>query len=369
MRGHRTLSCLKPDQWPRSDRRAWVRVLARSDRFDPASRPSRWSTPTRHGVEVSYGRWLSWLCCNGILRPRLAPSERVTPERVRDYIRDLRLRNAPWTVSLRVARLHMALAAMAPAEDFSWLRALKRQLDRDAVPTRRIELRVRPSSDLLRFGIRLMEHAEAPGGKSSIGRSAQYRDGLIISLLAARPVRLSNLTNIQIGRNLLRIGAGFHLVYEANETKSRKPLEFEVPAQIVPFLNRYIDHYRPLLAACAGRWKRARRQMKCSDTALWVSAHGTALTARGIFCRMCELTKQEYGVAISPHLFRHCATTSIATEDSENILTTLALLGHSTLATVERTYNQASTITAARRFHETILKLRSAAEAPEQQKG
>ena len=226
IRGHRTLRSLKPDEWPRADRRAWATVLARSDRFDPASRPSRWSTATRHSVETCYGKWLSWLRWKRILRPRLDPLARVTPERVGDYIRDLRLRNAPLTVWLSVARLHAALVAMDPAEDFAWLRALQRKLHRDAVPIRRIDLRLRPSSDLLRYGIRLMEGAEAPGGKPSIRRSGQYRDGLIIGLLAARPLRLRNLTEIHIGRNLLRVGAGYQLVFEANETK--KPATFRV---------------------------------------------------------------------------------------------------------------------------------------------
>jgi len=309
-------------------------------------------------VEISYGIWLSWLRRRRLLASRVTPWVRVTPERVRGYICDLRLCNAPFTVSMRIAHLCIVVTIMAPAVDFEWLRVLQRRLYKYAVPGCRKDVRLRPSSDLLRYGVRLMEEAEALDDARSIERSMCYRDGLMIALLAARPLRLRNFVEIQIGKNLLRFGERYYLVFEANETKWRRPLEFDVPVPLQPFLERYLGHHRPTLLAMNGWWRRTRKQTRSPEFALWVSTHGTALRRSGFFCRLWDLTKREFGVAISPHLFRHCAATSIATEDPGDISTVLAILGHTTVTVAERYYNQASTVAATRRYHEAILKLR-----------
>ena len=50
----------------------------------------------------------------------------------------------------------------------------------------------------------------------------QYRDGLIMALLAARPFRLKNLASVQLGTHLRLIGNTFWLIFKEQEVKNHK---------------------------------------------------------------------------------------------------------------------------------------------------
>ena len=356
--GH-TCRALMPMAWPEPDRLAWQRALTPGDLFDPRTRASRWCKGTRAKAEFVYGKWLAWLLQEGLYKSEATPSARVTPSRLKRYIAWLRLSAAPWTVYGQISVLHTVLTLMTPGKHWRWLQTMCHVLRRNLVSTRYLPLRVRPSRDLVQYGIRLMAEAEASTGRMSSDQAIQFRDGLIIALLAARPLRLANFAAIQIGQHLLPLGNGYQLVFRASETKTSRPIQCNLPAALVPLLNHYLAHHRPVLVGSNGWWKRTREGGNLPANALWVSVHGTAMSPRGLTGRVVKLTKREFGVVISPHLFRHCAATSIAIEDPENIRIASIILGHSTFLTVERNYNQASTVEAARRYHETILKLRS----------
>ncbi len=62
--------------------------------------------------------------------------------------------------------------------------------------------------------------------------AAMFRDGLMIALLAARPVRLSNLASIDINRHLERLGEDYWLVFPSEEVKNRRHLEFPLPRSL-----------------------------------------------------------------------------------------------------------------------------------------
>ena len=61
--------------------------------------------------------------------------------------------------------------------------------------------------------------------------------------------------------------------------------------------------------------------------AVWVHEAGGGYAPGALAQRIAKLTKRMVGVAISTHLFRDCAATTIATEDPA------PLLGHATLKT------------------------------------
>jgi integrase/recombinase XerD len=73
------------------------------------------------------------------------------------------------------------------------------------------------------------------------------------------------------------------------------------------------------------------------------------------------LTKRMVGVPISPHLFRDCAATTIATDDPEHVLTIAPLLGHTTLKTSEKHYNHARSLDASRRYQAVMLEVHEGA--------
>lgn len=214
-------------------------------------------------------------------------------------------------------------------------------------PKDRKRLRLQDPALLVQLGLKLMAEAEEGTRPHPRMDAALFRDGLQIALLALRPVRRRNLADIAIGRNLVDHEGKWWLVFEAEETKSRQPIEVPFPERLIPALRRYVTHYRALLAG-----KRYRGQ------ALWVSYHFTPQSAHSIQLRVAEHTKREFGKAISPHLVRDCVATSIAIHDPEHVRLATSILGHRTVSTTERHYNLAATMEAARAYSAAIRSQR-----------
>jgi integrase len=70
-------------------------------------------------------------------------------------------------------------------------------------------------------------------------------------------------------------------------------------------------------------------------------------------------TVEAFGKPINPHLFRDCAATSIALEDPVHVRIASQILGHRSVASTERYYNQAQTIDAARHYQDFLIRLRN----------
>ena len=191
------------------------------------------------------------------------------------------------------------------------------------------------------FGMLTMTAAEA-ADVADWRQALHYRDGLMIALLAARPLRRRNFAAIEIGRQLRCSGAGYRLQFEASETKTHRPLDFPVPAPLIACLQRYISIHRPVLCG--------RSQTGDPTERLWVSTVGTSMDETSIYDRIVKLTRAEFGQPINPHLFRDCAATSIATETPEHVRITKEILGHGTLQASERYYNHAQSLQATGRY-------------------
>ena len=72
-----------------------------------------------------------------------------------------------------------------------------------------------------------------------------YRDGLMIALLAARPLRRRNFAMITIGQHLIRVGPDWRLLFAAADTKTGQPIETDLPDRLVPYLEHYLCAVRP----------------------------------------------------------------------------------------------------------------------------
>ena len=70
-----------------------------------------------------------------------------------------------------------------------------------------------------------------------------------------------------------------------------------------------------------------------------------------------KATMAAFGRYLSPHLFRDCAATTIAIDDPRHARSIMDILGHSTLATSEKHYNQARSLDASRQYQKIIAGL------------
>jgi hypothetical protein len=93
-----------------------------------------------------------------------------------------------------------------------------------------------------------------------------YRDGLMIALLAARPLRRRNLAMITIGRQLIRVGDAWDLIFAAEETKTGQPIEAILPDRRRPIWSTISTPFARAIPLVDLREKTRRDQLGCART-------------------------------------------------------------------------------------------------------
>jgi integrase/recombinase XerD len=322
------------------------------DLLEPGGPAGHWSPSSRRKISSGYGRYLAWLSAKGLLDPCCAPGDRVTKEFVTAYVEDLAAHNRGYTVLCRAQELYDAIRAMAPDRDWAWLRRIGSAIRSRTRPAKSKIGRTMPPHLLAKLGLELMARADSAADLTPLQRAVLFRDGLMIALLVYRPIRISNLAAIAIGRQLVQQGSGYWLRFEAEETKTRRRLEAAIPAAVRPGLERYLQHHRLILLTGGNRRVAARTD------ALWVSEAATPMAVISIHNRVRRHTKAAFGVPVSPHLFRDSAATAIAVDGPAHVRAILPILGHARLATSEAHYNQANSLEASRRHVRIIADLK-----------
>jgi integrase len=344
--------CMPLAQWPSADAAAWSASLVAGDPFAPGGVASRWSPKTQRQVVVSYGRWLRWLEDQGMLDQDVEPADRVTRERVTDYTRDLAVKLSPFTVAMYVQLLADGLRAMAGDHDWGWIARAPGRIREQGVARTEKRSRLQTPDRIAELGMRLMEVADTNIDGDAVEAATLFRNGLTMAVLAYRPIRMSNLESMTIGVHLLQTGDVWRVAFPAEEVKNDRPLEFPFPTVLVPYLERYLSTHRPVLLEGG-----TERHTPCSGP-LWVSRKGHQLGYQTIGHHIQKLTKAEFGAPINAHLFRDCAATMIAIVDPEHAPIIASILGHASMRTSERHYNQARDLDAGRRYEGTVRELR-----------
>lgn len=334
-------------EWPAADREAWREALGGGgDVFGPAGPARRWRPRTRAMVEEGYGHWLRFLEREGAPDPGAAPAGRVTPAVVARYAAALREGCRDATVAMRVKAVRDAARALAPGRDWTWLRRAARGLEA-GIRSRKAKLpRLRPARRLLELGLALTEEAEGLAGREAARGAVLFRDGLLIALLAARPLRRADMAGLRLGTSVQRRGEEWWIALPAGSGKTGRAVEVPVPRVLTAPLGRYLAVHRPALLD-------GRR-----DDHLWLVRGGRPLQPDVIYRRVTRLTRRRLGAAVSPKLFRDSAATSIAVEDPGHVLVAKEVLGHASPATAERHYNQARSLEAGRAWQACVRALR-----------
>ena len=337
-------------EWPVQDQALWQAALQPGSPFDNDGIAFGWSDATRHMAVEGYGRWLGWLARQGLLDHEAHPAARAGKERLRAYAAHMAQTLAPITVATRLQMAAEALRAMVPEQDWRFVSQAVGRMRATAVPVRNKRDRLRSPQEIVAIGSELMAMGDDPASGPPLDRAVAYRDGLMLALLALRPVRRSNFASICLGQHLKRRGDGWWLMFEAKETKTGRLFESPFPGQLECELVHYLEVVRPLLLS--------RAPGSGATSGLWVSKQGAQLTSFGVAKVIRWRTEAAFGMAMGPHLFRDCAATEIAVSAPEQVALIRPVLGHTTLATSEKHYNLASSLEAARRYAKTTAALR-----------
>jgi len=190
-----------PSIWPAHDRCAWVSARLGTGPAGYGNPAVSWSERTVKKNEDGYGRYLSWLYSKGLPTDDGTIQDRVTPARLAAFTACLKATLSSASVGTAVGALASAVRALSPDTDWRWLSRRSTRLKLMAKPSRDKRHAMRHTLELYRFGKRLMDAAEQ-GRRLNVAPAQRYQSGLIIALLAARPLRIRNFQAIAIGTSL-----------------------------------------------------------------------------------------------------------------------------------------------------------------------
>jgi integrase/recombinase XerD len=302
-------------------------------------------------AEKGYGLWLGCLARHGRLDRDAAPGARLTRDTLTLFGNELLARVAPQTAASRVRDLSVMIRALDPEADRSLVRRMQANLARRAPPSRAKRERMVAPSLLFAAGLARMDRVDREQHRKLDVRHVRYCDGLLMAILAARAFRRGNLAQMKVGQHITKMDGIYVCTFSAAETKNRRELVEPLPAALTAYIDRYLVEVRPALL-----------RGHASD-AFWVSTYRAALSEQSMYLKICTATEEEFGIKLSPHLFRDALATGIATDDPEHIRMASRLLGHADPRTTERHYIHAQAITASRRYNGVVLAIRDAAVA------
>ena len=333
--------CWSLDLWPTIDRDAWVLGCSPSDPFDNPHYANALSQPTLATTRKSYGRWLSFLASRGWLDPAQPAVERVTLQRLGAYFNTLRrAKNAAGTITGRFSGLSRALKIIAPGKDVAWICRPGGPTIYSLLP-RHVPVRTVPDTGVLfDWTLEMMDQAREAGVQSTASLVA-YRDGLFLAFLAGKGRRLRSMALLRIGHEFIERDGCFRIELKPSQVKTKKRDHFNFPEELTPYIRHYLNVVRPALLS--GR----------AADPLWISAQGTACTAKALQSRVFKRTLARFGVSFGPHRFRHAIVTTAALRAPQHKHLGAAALGI-TPAVAEKNYNLASQVEATRTFAQAM---------------
>ncbi len=333
------------DSWPSADCEAWTAACRPNQRLKRGGFGARMKPPTLADLKRRYAYFLDFLDRSGLLDRTSAAAGQVTPENVDRYIEELKERVGSVTTHGSIYKLRRASQLLDPRRDFGWLIELEKDLALVMRPRSRAD-RLVLTEVLVECGLTLMAEAESSATLSSLAKARQFRNGLMVAMLAIHPIRLKNFASLEIGRNLVKIDGWWWIVLSATETKESRPDERRIDNLIAPSLEMYLRKYRPLLE---GR--------HAKSNGLWLSSlNGNPMTYHAVADAVTRSAGEATAVAVSPHMFRTAAASSAAVHAGYSPHLASALLHHRDRRVTEERYNRASSLSAANDFSRLIRR-------------
>ena len=311
-------------KWPEADRRLWQEQTEDGHGFDLDATPlGTWSRRHQAVARAHYGAWLRWMRDRGALEPGSHPRERADEARLMEFLEAEAERLSPGGLLVTAGNVIGVLRSMTPEREWGWVVPLFRRLQRRARHAPRGSRHIVPAEAIWELAWRTLEQAVEDDGTIAAGR---FRDGLILGVLIAAPMRIANFAALEIGRHLRR-GARWEIALEAAKTKTRQADHWPLPASLSEATDTYLNAVRPVLlggSADTGR--------------LWIGDKGRPMQGQAIRQRIKALTEAAFGRPVLPHSFRHSAVTSFTHRLPAHAAEAPAVLGHRSAATTERHY-------------------------------
>jgi site-specific recombinase XerD len=241
----------------------------------------------------------------------------------------------------------------APAADLRQLqlliKAIRKKAPRYEEMTAKNLTRLHPILDdeaaavmLLRLPKRLLQLAEEAQQPQQAFLLMQR--ALAIEILLKLPLRISNLAELDIKRHLSlsRHPAGVcRIILAAYEIKNDNPINSPLSKFTCTLLRRYLNEFRP------GRTEPA-------STALFPGQFGKTKNPQAFGRQISKAVFEYTGLTMHPHLFRHAMVSLYLKLRPGDKETVRLVLGHKSVATVNKSYAFTDRDAAVRRFWQVL---------------
>jgi integrase len=183
-------------------------------------------------------------------------------------------------------------------------------------------------------------------------QSTDCENQVFKSGLTVAPMRIKNLASLHLGRHVVqtRPGGVRHIVIPAEEVKNRTPLAFEVSDALGHVLDVYLSRCRPLLA-------------DDPEGFLFPARKGGAKPPGALAEQIKRTLRQETGIDLNAHAYRHLAALLFLREHPGEYETTRLLLGHKNLNTTTKYYSGLEQADALRRYDALVDRYRKGGSA------
>jgi integrase len=286
------------ESWPERDRLLFLQAQGDGDPLSGKAKSMRNASSWR-GLRYAYSHWLGFLMVRhpGLLD--LPAQQRVRKDIASEYSQFLAVTSNQMSISIELQRLYLVIRELAPQpeDQWNWLWLLSRRVFKTApiVPRRSVD-----ATALYAAGEALMRRAQQQVddvGYVSEHAAISYRRGLQVALAALVPERKRVWQCLRLGVNIRKIGPGWRIIVEAEDSKEGKPSRHRVPNQLWPWIDDYVGRFRPVLAGDQGH------------DGFWASRSGRPMSANTIYQSVTTATKTELGTAVTPHEFRRAVAT------------------------------------------------------------
>lgn len=352
-------AAIKPSGWPPALRRLLDLRQPKSGAFAKRSRAATWREGTfaLHVWSVSY--FVGWLTWSGRLNENADLGDWITPEVLGAYVDDMRAVGlSAKTMATRADGVRAAFSALSPDTPTPWLMGGINQLRAEPSDRRRTQARTQHTADIVELGMSLMKQAvEERGDATPHQRAVLYRDGLIIVFMALAVPRRNTVAVMKLGQHLVRRQGGCRIAWSAAEMKEDRPHEAKLGPELSALLQRYLDEFRPVLAA------KSRTPRPDPTAAVWFNNRGGPLSSRGIYDLIVERTGAAFDESMFPHAFRHSAATTLVLERPDLIKLVTPLLQHRDSSSREL-YVLADQVEAGHRYGAEIASRRAQRRRP-----
>jgi integrase len=339
------------EDWPEDDRKRWSDANKSGiDPFDDCGPAAHLAGPSRRALQGSYARFLGFVAARRSQLLACPPEARLDREIIADYVAFRRQSCGAAGIVIDLHHLRLALRFICPTTDWSWLLTITKRLAATA-PRRSRKYHLVTSERLYALGLDLMDTAISnANGAEEVSKSDafQYRDGLIIVVLALFAPRKRTLAALRTGKHLVRTGDLWALDIPAVDTKGgRRPLDYPIAKEISARIDLYLERFRSRIPGAA------------SHSGLWPSNRGSPMCAGAIYDTVCKRTRKAFGFAVNLHRFRHAAGSLWSIQDPANVRGVKDLLGHASFdITTESHYIMGQSRLAGRALARLIDALR-----------